>query len=198
MIEEITPGEFLKTNRERYFRTGRKSLTEDQVKTLLSKITDIRDLALFEIAITTGIRRGDIVKIRTEDFNPETGALSFYEAKKGRIHRVFLPEKVMNTVKMVINVNSRGNYIFEAHDPDKPISSKTAYNLFQRYLERAGLDKRPFHSLRATCIKLCQKRGWKPEETAELVGDSLKVIQEHYTIPSMDEMKAVTKDKAIL
>lgn len=194
----ITPGEYLKTNRERYFKIGRKSLTEEHVKTFLFHVTNIKDLALFEIALTTGIRRGDIIKLEINNIDPETGKMSFYEAKKNRIHTVYLNDKVLNTIKMLISAFKPKKYLFEAHDPKNPISSKTAYNLFQRYLIKAGLEKRPFHSLRATCIKLCQKRGWKPEETAELVGDSLKVIQEHYTIPSMDEMKAVTKDKAIL
>ena len=191
-----------KETKERYFRTGRKTLTEAQLNKFLSVITDINHLALFKLAVSTGLRRGDIVKVRVNGFDYDNKSITFYEEKKKRIKTVFIPESVANTIQMVLNANPREIYIFhgsseKCHNKGH-ISSKTAYNIFQRYLKKSGLEQRPFHSLRATCIKLCQKRGWKPEETAELVGDTLRVIQEHYTIPSDDDMKEVSKNKAII
>jgi integrase/recombinase XerC len=186
-----------KPTRSRYYKTGRKSLTRDQMNKFLSVITDISHLAMFELALTTGIRRSDIVEIRINDFDFERRKLSFYEHKKRRLKTVFLSDRVATKLKMVAKTRTKGTYFFQ-NSRGNSISSRTAYNIFQRYLKKAGLDQRPFHSLRATCIKLCQASGWKPEETAELVGDSLKVIQEHYTIPSDDDMKEVIEKKAIL
>ena len=68
----------------------------------------------------------------------------------------------------------------------------------QFYLDRAGLPRRPIHARRATCIKLCQGRGWSAEQTAELVGDEVKTIQEHYLTPSVEEMRAVMEDKPVI
>jgi len=189
--------QFKQIERERYYKTGRKSLNEDQVKKLLSAITELRHLGLFQAAIATGIRRADIVALKIADFERATRKLTFYERKKRRTRTIYLSNEVANTLEMIINSDRKQEYFFPGNS-DGYMSSKTAYNILQKYLKKADLDQRPFHALRATCIKLCQKRGWKPEETAELIGDSLKVIQAHYTIPSSDEMAEVTKEKAIL
>lgn len=188
--------------RMKYYRTGRKSLTEKQALDLLSVITNIEHLGLFELALSTGIRRGDIVKIKTKDFDHEKKKITFYEAKKRRTRAIFIPERVANTLQMIVTRNRIEPYLFtgksEKINNRGHMTGRTAYNYFQKYLKKINLDPRPFHALRATCIKLCQKRGWKPEETSELTGDTISVIQEHYLVPSTDDMKAVTKEKAIL
>ena len=201
-IPEKNENPYLKTNRERYFRTGRKSLTEGEVNKLLSVITDLEHSALIMLAVSAGIRRGDIVKIKQKDFDYEKRKIIFFESKKNRTHTVYVPNNTAKVIQMLINSNKNEVYLFPGGTDRKHgkghISDKSAYNILNRYLEKAGLDKRPFHALRATCIKMCQKKGWKPEETAELVGDSLRVIQEHYSVPSEQEMKEVSEEKAIL
>jgi integrase len=181
----------MKRTKETY-RSGEHALTGKQVDLFLSVVTDVRDLALFQVALTGGLRRDDIVNLMRSGVNFVDGSLHFYEKKKKRFKTIFLPSSTMNTLQMV----------FRAYPREKgrlfPISSKTAYNRFQTYLDRAGISRRPFHSLRATCIKLCQSRGWQPEQTAEHVGDRVPTIQEHYLTPSVDEMRDVTREKAIL
>jgi integrase len=178
--------------RERY-KSGEKALTPKEVEQFLAVITDIRDLALFQVAITAGVRRDDIVNISKKDIDLKEQTLAFREKKKKRIHTVYLPAKVLTTIQMVFNA-----YPHEKDSRLFPISSKTAYNKFQEYLVRAGLEKRPFHSLRATCIKLCQAKGWSETKTAALVGDRVTTIQEHYLTPSKAEMKEITKEAGIL
>ena len=171
--------------RERY-KSGEKALTRAEVGRLLEVITDVRDLCFFQLALSGGIRRDDMVNLKKPDFDFIEGSLVFYESKKRRMHTVYLPKKVLNSVEMVLNAypHEKTKYLF-------PWCSKTGYNKFQMYLGRAGLDRRPFHALRATCIKLCQGRGWSSEQTAAHVGDKVSTIQEHYLTPRKAEMKEV-------
>jgi integrase len=178
---------------KRKYRSGEFALTENQVGTFLGVITDIRDLALFQIALAGGLRRLDIVGINKQDIDLEKKTLTFYENKKRRIKTIYLPQKVCNTVEMVFNAFSK-----EKSKKLFPISDKTAYNRFQKYLERAGISGRPFHSLRATCTKLCQAKGWSAEQTAALVGDKVSTIQEHYLTPSDEEMRAMSDSNSII
>lgn len=78
------------------------------------------------------------------------------------------------------------------------ISADAAPTTLERALRNAGLRPRPFHSLRATCIKLAQWKGWTPEQVAKLTGDSIRVIQQHYSTPSRDEMQKVATEKPLL
>lgn len=184
--------------KERYL-TGEKALTEKQVENFLLKIGTVYDEALFRLALTTGIRREDIVNIKQADVNLEAGTVSFYEHKKDRIRTVPIPESTAQKLRQHLAIIGKGTWLFPAPgDKKKHISSRQVYNRFQRYLKEAGIEPRPFHALRATCIKLCQRRGWSVEQTAKLVGDTIAVVQEHYSVPSEEELKQVAEEKAIL
>ena len=178
--------------------SGEKALTKSQVEKLLSAVTDINDLALFKLAISTGIRREDIVRIRTADVDTLEQTITFFEGKKNANHIVPVSRGVMNTIGMSMNAQ-RDKWLFPSNRGTKGhISGKTAYNKLHFYMERAGIPKKPFHALRATCAKLCQANGWPVERTAKLLNDTIKTIQGHYTTPSNEEMKEIAEEKAIL
>ena len=178
--------------------TGEKALTEAKVKKLFSVVTDLKDLALFQIAIAGGLRRKDIIGIKKDNIDYKNNSITFYEHKKRRLLTVFLPLNVMNTLAMLAKSDKKSPYLFGSGSKTGHIASKTAYNILQKYLLIAGIESIPFHALRSTCIKLCERRGWTAEQTAKHTGDTVRVIQEHYLTPSVEEMKEVAQDKAIL
>ena len=180
------------------YRTGEKALTPGQVDTFLSVIDNITHEGLFRLAITAGLRRDDIIRVKQSDFYPDENKLLYTEKKKkNRIREIYLPDSTVKTLKQICNVYSSETYLFPGRS-NGHISSKTAYNLFQKYLKRAGIENKPFHALRATCIKLCQAKGWTPEQTAEHVGDKISTTQEHYLTPSKAEMQETAKEKNLL
>jgi integrase len=191
-------------NKKEKYTSGQKALTGDQINKLLLQITDLEHLGLFQLVISTGIRREDLVKIKKLDIDLQNQSVTFYEAKKRRIKTVFIPTTVSNTLQMMLNINKKEPFLFPGGSERLRgsgfghMSGRNAYNIFQHYLEKAGLSHRPFHSLRASCIKLCQRRGWSVEQTAELVGDKISTIQESYLTPSTEEMKEVVGGKPIL
>lgn len=180
------------------YRSGEKSLTTAQVGKLLEVVTDLQDEALLRLALTTGIRREDIVAISSNDVNLENGTVTFYEQKKRRTKTVPISGATLNTLTKWLRIN-KSPFLFPARQAGKKhLSGKTAYNMLNKYLEAAVLEKRPFHSLRATATKLCQRAGWKPEETAELLGDKVSTIQMHYSVPTPEELKERAKSNPIL
>lgn len=184
------------TIKERY-RTGEKALTPDQAGALLAAVDVLLDEGLLKLAISGGLRREDIVNVKQADVHEDTGQIFYYERKKRRIYNCYLPENTMKTLSQIKRIY-HSQWMFPAKDPRRHISSKTAYNLLQKYLHKIGVENRPFHALRSTCIKLCQYRGWSIEQTAKHVGDSIRVIQEHYLTPGQEEMKQVAEQKPLL
>lgn len=177
--------------------SGEKSLTRKQVKELLAVVNVLEDKALLELAISGGLRRSDIVAINSKDVDFENSCITFYEKKKSKFHTVFLPERVMNTIEMSMNANG-SRFLFPSNREDSHISSRTAYNKLQMYLKKAKIKSIPFHALRSTCIKLCQIEGWSETKTAKHVDDTVRTIQNHYTTPSVEEMKETAREKPIL
>ena len=178
-------------------KVGKKALTEDQARRLLEYCTDLMEKTLLELALNTGIRRRDIINIKRSNIDFVNKKLTFYEHKKDRFFTIPLNQKLLNSLEIWIKVAPKSKWLFPSKRGGH-ISSKTAYNILQRNLKRAGLPQRPFHALRATCIKLCQKRGWTPEQVSELTGDLISTIQQHYLTPSEEEMKKIVEEKPLL
>ena len=187
----------MKSKRERY-RTGEKALTPEQVQTLLSlKDIPLVEEGLLRLALDGGLRRKDIVHVRQADVHEKENLVVYYEHKKRRNWQCYVGDETVKTLSQ-IKRQTPSLWMFPAANPKRHISSRTAYNILHRNLKKAGLPLIPFHALRATCIKLCQRAGWTPEQTSKHVGDTIRVIQEHYSTPSLEEMKDTVKQRPII
>lgn len=184
---------------QRIRKSGTVALTEPEATLLLSKIGHIEDKALLSFAIASGIRREDIVSVQLKDVDMETRIVSFWESKKKRPWSVWFGEDTAVTLEQHIHGLPKGTpWLFPSpRDPKKHLSSRHAYNILQLWLERAGLKKRPFHALRATCIKVLQKRGLTIDQVMKQTGDSFRTIKEHYDTPSDDEMREAFRARGL-
>jgi integrase len=185
------------------YTSGEYSLNRDEVHDVLDATTRPRDEMLLKIAVWTGMRRSDIVRAAWANFYPEENTFYYREKKKSGVHRARLTDGMVNELKRYKHTDDTNDvWLFDGQTQVKHgkgrVSSRTAYNIFKRSLENAGYDSRPFHALRATCIKLCQKAGWTVAETAEHVNDTIETIQRHYMTPTPGEMKSTMEEKPIL
>ncbi len=186
------------------YTTGEKALSETEWKQLQEVIDNLEDEVLFKLAISAGIRREDIGHSKTKNTGIRisditelpngTGKLKFMEHKKNRIHEVPLSKEMIRLIKLLVNSRDKAN--------KSPFlvtySGRTCHRRLQDYCDKAQIPRRPFHALRATCIKFCQKAEWRVEEVAKLTGDTIVVIQEHYSTPSEGEMQEAIEQKAII
>ena len=179
-------------------RSGEYALLEHQIKKLLLVVGKIDHEVLLRIAIECGLRRGDVIAIEQANVDLENGWITFYETKKRMNHRVPLSPSLSKLITQYLNVVGKNKWLFPStHNSKKHISSKTAWNTLNKYLINANLPQRPFHALRATCIKLCQRKGWSIEQVMKLTNDTFRTIKEHYDVPSEEEMLEVAKSKPI-
>jgi len=172
--------------------SGELALTRDEYEKLLSTCKSQEDRVLLMMAVSLGLRRSDIVKIRISNIDLESATLLYHEKKKGnRIRNVPLSPKLVQELRILIkSIPITQKTIFSFKD-------RQAYNRFQSLCKNAGVTQRPFHALRATCVKFCQAAGWTPEQVSRLVGDSIRVIQLHYATPSIGEMSDVVREKEV-
>jgi integrase len=114
------------------------------------------------------------------------------------MHTVYISQDLMNLIKMYIDINKEKWLFPSVFANSTHMSSRTAYNILQRNLKKANLPQRPFHALRATCVKMCQRARWSAEQTAEHLDDQVRTIQQHYSTPSDEEMKKIAEERKIL
>lgn len=172
---------------------GKFSLTESELQNLYSRITLLRDLALIKLAVFTGMRREDVVAVELKDINWNTGEIRFYETKKQRNWSAYVNLDTMNTLEMYVNTLDRHEkFLFPGRSGRSPakthLTGRAAYDMLQHWLEIAGLESRPFHALRSSCMKLLLSKGWSITQVMRQTGDTEEVIRLHYTVPTESEM----------
>lgn len=196
----------MKLNSSKY-KSGEKALNRKEYEKLISVIDNIEDELLIKLAVSTGIRREDLCKVLVRNINIQEGTLTFHEAKKDRkehldkkgrkveaftmIRTVYLNPDIIVLIKKFLNTQEDRDKLFS-------FGGRTAYRHLNHWCRVASISERPFHALRATCVKFCQAAGWMPEEVSKLTGDTIRVIQEHYATPTDGDMKEVVQRKPII
>ena len=186
------------------YRVGRDALSKDEIVKVLNSCDRISDKALIQLAISTGIRRADIVAIKRADIDLETGNLKFVKQKKKRIWEVIIPsDACIATLKQHINSSRNSIWLFPSPKTtgkfkNAHLHDRQAWDIFNENLDKCKVKRRPFHALRATCVKQCLENGWSWEAISELTGDLISTLQYHYATPSIGEMKKLAKEKQLI
>lgn len=175
------------------YYTGEKALTRVEYDKLISVCDDHEDRILLMLGVSLGLRRSDLVKVLVQDIHLEDGLLTYREKKKNmRSRTVPIPQKLKAELTIYIkSKNLRGGPLLSFGD-------RQAYNRFNALCDKAGVERRPIHSLRATCVKFCRDAGWTVEETAKLIGDEVSTVQRHYSVPSHGELVKTMNEKEII
>jgi hypothetical protein len=127
---------------------------------MLNVCGSFREEILLKGGVAWGLRREDFVKVRIVDIR-ET-EMTYYEKKKDRIRIVPIGIKLSLLIsKYLKTVPKNQKYLFGS-------SGSTAYRRLQDLCIRAEIPRRPFHALRATCVKFHQAEGWTIEQISEL------------------------------
>jgi integrase len=179
---------------------GSVALTPDEVRRLLAPIDRLEERALLELAVTTGVRREDIVAVPLEGLDLDAGMLGFYESKKRRTRKIPIDPTCLVTLRSYVRVLPKGErWLFPSpRRMGRHQTGRFAWSIFNRWLGAAGLSPRPFHALRASCYKLAKARGWSVEQAAALLGDSIRVAMEFYGVATPWELLEVAQAKPLL
>lgn len=178
-----------------------ESLNFHEVKEILKSCDSIKKRALIELAVSTAIRRDDIVNIEIDNIDLENSKLQFWEKKKKRTWEVPLEPELMATLIMYMKTLPKGaKYLFPAEQSNaNHLSDKTAYNWLQEAMKKAGLTKKmDFHGLRRTYVRLAKRMGYDMKWVQEMTGDTAEVILKHYDGWKTDEMSEILKDGGII
>lgn len=178
------------------YRTGEFALTRKEYEKLIAACRTLDDRVLIMIGCSLGLRRSDIVRLQWANIDLrdlEHATITYQEKKKGdRIRTVPIGPRLAQELLMLKNALPKSQKtVFSFGD-------RQAYTRFNKVCEIAGVEGRPFHAMRATAIKFMQAAGWTPEMVAEITGDTIRVIQEHYLAPSRSELAEAAREKEVL
>jgi integrase len=204
-----------------------RPLSETEVRAFLDLARESGDRfeALYVLAITTGLRRGELLGLRWDDVSMERSTLRVGRALVREGGRHTLGETKTRRGRRQINLTPRTVSTLKAHHKKQqeekikltglykdhglifatrvgtPINPENLVNRsFKPLLERASLPEIRFHDLRHTCATLLLGRGVHPKLVQELLGHATIAMTldtySHY-MPSMGDQVAGAMNDAL-
>lgn len=189
-------------------------LEAEEVKLFLHYANEDRLYIAFLLAVTTGIRRGELLGLRWKDIDMDAKTASIrknlvlinnkpvlQEPKtNGSVRMITLPSMAINALKdhkqMQDQEKLQAGFAYQDHDLiiatslGTPISPRNLLRSFKRILNKGNLPKIRFHDLRHTHATLMLKQGEHPKIVSERLGHSnTRITMDIYShvLPNMQK-----------
>jgi integrase len=200
-----------------------RPLTPEQARALFAAVSGTRNEALYVVAVTAGLRRGELQGLKWEDLDLEAGMLqvrrTLSEPKGGHIFEAPKSGKGRN-----IRLTRRAVEALRAHRkrqleermeraglwqeqglvfPSEVGTPRLGGNLhrsFKAALRHAGLPEIRFHDMRHTCATLLLRQGVNPKFVQELLGHAdiaLTLNVYSHVLPDTGDATAGAMDAAL-
>jgi integrase len=203
-----------------------RPLAPEQVKVMFQATRDDRLEALYVLAVTTGLRQGELLGLKWEDVELEASTLqvrrTLSTAKggsqltapktKGSRRTVRLKQSAVNALRSHLLKRQleeidragslwRENGLIFASETGKSLDRRyVTTHRFKPLLKRAGLPQIRFHDLRHTCATLLLGRNVNPKIVSEMLGHaSIAITLDTYShvLPNMQSEAAKAMEDAL-
>jgi integrase len=203
-----------------------KPLDTEQARQLLRTAGGERFEALYVLAVTAGLRIGELLALRWQDVDLEVSGATlrvrrtkstaksgpvFTTPKNGKGRSIKLTRHAIEALKAHrASQNAerlKAGTLWQDHGlvfctyGGRPLDShNVARTSFKPLLERAGLPDIRFHDLRHTCATLLLSRGHHPKLVQELLGHAsvaLTLDRYSHVLPGMGDQTAAAMEAAL-
>ena len=202
-----------------------RPLTAEQVKILFESARGDRLEALYVLAITTGLRQGELLGLKWGDVDLEAATLQVRRTRttakggpvlaapktKGSRRTVRLSETALQALRghlerQLDEIDRAGdlyqeNGLIFASEIGEPLDRRyITTQRFKPFLKRAGLPQIRFHDLRHTCATLLLSKNVNPKVVSEMLGHaSIAITLDTYShvLPDMQDSAAKAMEDAL-
>lgn len=156
---------------------------------------EYRDRLVLLMAYCTGMRRSELVGLKTEDVDVSCRTIKV-NGKGGKQRMVPMLDELVEDVKIYLEIRSEivgeKHSFFFVTDKGSPVYDKFIYRLVVKYLgEVTSLSKRSPHVLRHSFATALLNNGACIEAIRELLGHSSLAATQVYTHNSFESLKKV-------
>ena len=128
-------------------------LSQEEVTRLVDCAANPLHRAMLMTLYATGVRRGELVKLKVSDVDSQRMVIHVYQGKGNRDREVQLSERLLVELRDYWRWMKPRTYLFPGYEnyrrSDVPISAKAVWHACRQAAERAGIEKKLSpHSLR--------------------------------------------------
>ena len=209
----------------RRVRRSMQALSPQQTRRLLIEARGDRLEALYVVAVSTGLRLGELLALRWSDVDPARGRLTVQRTLIRLRGRWIVGEPKSTTSRRTVSLPRRatvalelhrarqiyegsqaraewkaGDLIFTDHAGRPLIGAHITERCLKPLLRRAGLPLIRFHDLRHTAATLLLGEGVHPKLVSSMLGhSSIELTLDTYShvLPDMQERVAEAMDRAL-
>jgi integrase len=174
------------------------------IRTTLQIERQLRDLALFNLAIDSKLRGCDLVAIRLDDVAPHGHAVqraTVRQRKTGRPVRFELTEQTRQAIDEYLAATDKkpGDYLFSGRQPGRSMTTRQYARLLSEWLIAIGLDPHVYgtHSLRRTKATLIYRRTGNLRAVQLLLGHAKIESTVRYLGIDIDDALAISEQVEI-
>ena len=140
-----------------------------EIEDYLDAAAQLRYLPMFTLALTAGLRQGELIALKWSDLNVDEHTLTIHEGRSvecrelvdyaGGTRTISLPHQMVQLLEQEHARHPSSPYMFPHPGTLRPYSPNMARLLHKRVTEQAGLDHVRFVDLRHTCAALALQGG---------------------------------------
>ena len=150
-----------------------RAIAPGDVRKLLGAIKETRDRALMLVLLRTGMRIGEVLRLKVRDLDIRERKIHIYEGEKNCLGRVvYLSDDALMALKLWLKKrNPQTEYLFPGLQ-HKHLGYTQSRNIFVKYIGAAGLQNKGYmiHSLRHTFASELLNAGMRLECLQLLLG----------------------------
>lgn len=169
---------------------------------MLDAVAGHRLEVLYRVALSLGLRRGELIALSWDDIDLERGSLTVREGKTEASARTLALPKVLceylhlHRIRQIEERLAMGpewsdhNLVFPS-EVGTPLNPTNLWRHFKSVLQRAGLPNMRFHDLRHSCASFLVAQGVHPRVAMQILGHSkISTTMDIYAHVSDDDQRS--------
>ena len=176
-------------------RKGRKLpsvLSEEEVAAIFEGLWNIKHKVLLMVVYSAGLRIGETLNLKLEDMNFERMVIEIHGGKGNKDRQVPMSKRVSVLLKQYYRMYKPVTFVFEGHTEGEPYSRRSAQQVLQRAVRKAGIRRRvTLHTLRHSYATHLMERGVGLRYIQDILGHSSPKTTMIYTHVSGKRLRDV-------
>jgi site-specific recombinase XerD len=166
------------------------TLTPEEVSRLLEAVRNQRDRTMMEIAYATGLRLGEVLRLKVADIDSGRMMLRVDQGKGKKDRNVMLGPALLETLRAYWKRYRPKVLLFPGQDPMRPVNPTLIQRAFIQAKREARIQKRvSFHSLRHSFATQLLDSGVNVRTIQALLGHRSLGTTQRYTHVAGDYLK---------
>lgn len=157
-------------------------MSDEEVRRLLDAAAPLRDRALLETAYATGMRLGEVLRLKVSDIDSQRMAIRVEQGKGRKDRYVMLSPSLLETLREYWRVSKPRGFLFPGMGGNRPLNATIVQRAFGNARQRAGIKKPvSFHTLRHSFATHLIESGTNVRTIQALLGHRSLQTTERYT-----------------